>query len=184
MPSISQSKNVKERAISQDILAQRAHEYARHEEKREIIGTLQDYMGFELGQETYLIEMPFIDEILRLGRISRLPRQKNFIAGVMNIRGNIALIADIRKLIGIPDAPSHDFQKIILIKHENETTGFIADKVMGIQTFDTGRLQKNISTFQGVVGNFIKGVYEDNNKHFICLEVEKVFFEISKQLMS
>lgn len=168
--------------LTEDILEQRVREYSRQEEKTETKGELKEFLGFRLRTEWYCIDMSFVDEIIKSTMISRLPRQKDFVLGAMNVRGNILLIIDPGILFQLPPRDTGENPMVISVKTAEVLTGLFVDEVSGVMTLDTGIPQAPISTIKGIEAEFIRGLFKYKEKHFIWLDIERVLSEAGNRL--
>jgi len=168
--------------IPDEILNARAELYAQVEERIEIKGQIKEYIAFRLGQQWYMADTHQLSEVLNPQRISLLPRNRKFISGIMNIRGNIVLIADIKALLNIPEDPDHLYAKIILTKIEEDLTGFPVDEILGVVHIDTYGIKPVISAMQGLKADFINGLYQQEDKHFVLLNLERLWLEMTNKL--
>ena len=166
--------------LTPELLKERAMAYARQEEKIDVLGELKQFFCFRLGQEWFLVEMSFVSEIVPPARISRIPRGKEFLLGMMNVRGSIVLIADMGRLLRITPTLIKKDLKTIVLKTGGNITGFPVDEVREALWLDTGRMQRNIFTIQGIEAEFIKGLFRHKDKHFVWLDIERVLLEIKK----
>ena len=172
----------KDDIFSQDLIEQRTKEYSKEEEQIEVKEEIKEYLGFRLGSEWYLVDMHYVEEIVKPARISPLPRQKSFVLGVMNIRGDIILNVDLRQLLTQTATDLHEHSRIIFVKSQTDTTGFLADEVIGVQKLDTGDFQIGIATIQGEHGEFTEGLYNKDNRHFVWLNMERILSKIGERL--
>lgn len=169
--------------IPKDLLRRRTHEYAQKEKRIEVRGTLKEFTVFRLKKEWYLIEMDFIDEIIKPSRISRFPRQRDFMLGAMNVRGNVILNIDLGILLTIGPVPMTETSKIIIIKTGNDTTGFFVEETSETIYLDTADIQEKIATLKGSSAEFVKGLYQKDSRHLIWLDAEKITAEIGNRLL-
>jgi purine-binding chemotaxis protein CheW len=168
--------------IPDEILNQRAQLYAQVEDKIEIKGEIKEYLTFRLGQQWYMVGTHQLSEILEPQRISFLPRNKKFISGTMNVRGNIVLVADIKALLNIPEEPDHPHAKIILTRIDGDLTGFSVDEITGVQHIDTYKIKPAISTIHELSAEFINGLYQTQEKHFVLLNLGRLWLEMANKL--
>ena len=173
---------IKELKLSKGILEQRTLEYSQQKEKKEVKGEVEEFLGFRLGKEWYLIEMASIDEVVKHQRVSHLPRQKNIIQGVMNIRGEIKLIVGLGVLLSMTPTTIIESSRVVLIKSKTDSTGFITDEIIGVLKLDTGKFQTSIANVRGIEAEFINGLYNKDDNHFIWLNIERVLLEVAKRL--
>ncbi len=84
---------------------------------------------FQLGEEQFAFPVSSVKEINRLLPITRIPRSPHFLEGVINLRGQITAVVDLRKKFHMPDWPRDDDTRIIVLKVDELLVGLIVDKV-------------------------------------------------------
>lgn len=178
--TIGETKDI----LTPELLHKRAQEYARAEEKTQVLGEIKECFRFRLASEWFLVETAYIDKVVERARISRLPQQADFVVGMMNLRGEVILIVDMALLLNLPKTEIREDSKVILLKVANTVTGFPVDDIVGAISLDTGGLQDPISTIKGAEAEFIKGLFKNEGKHFAWLEIERVISEMESRLFS
>lgn len=178
---MDQMKNKQEGILTPELLRERARQYARQDEKIEILGTLKQFFCFRLGQEWYVIEMGFLQETIPSVRISRLPRSKEFLLGMMNVRGNLVLMVDLARLLHVGATQVDERSKVVLLKTGEDITGFPVDEIQEVIELDTGRAQDSIATIKGIEAEFIKGLFRHKDKYLVWIDIERVLFELESR---
>ncbi|GEM_PF-603575 len=138
----------------------------------------EDYfISFCLNEEIYCINLKYVKEItkLKLVSLTKVPCVPDFIAGIINLRGDFITIVDIRKFLNIPMTATSDKTKIIVIKTENIQIGILVDEVFGIEKIP-----------QQDLNHIIQSKYEKNkftsaeimfNNKIMCVFDMKKFLE-------
>ena len=86
-------------------------------------------LTFAVGEQIYGIEIPYVIEIIGIQHITELPNMPNSIKGIMNVRGKIIPVMDIRSRFGKEEIPYDDFTCIIIISVDDDSLGIIVDRV-------------------------------------------------------
>jgi purine-binding chemotaxis protein CheW len=170
------------KTLSRDLLRARAEIYARQEEKTVAKGTLAEFLCFRLGRDGYLIEARWIEEIVRLARISKLPRQKEFLRGILNVRGNLVPVADLSVFLGLPETPGSEQSRVILIRDGSGLSGIIAADILGYFKLDTGQAQETVATIRGPAAEYTKGFFHHLDQPFVWLHTEKILSDLSMRM--
>jgi len=87
------------------------------------------YVVVDLGMEHYGIDISYVDNIIRMQKITRVPKAQNYYNGVINLRGEIVPVMSLRKKFELDDDVFTDKSRIIILKPENELIGIIVDSV-------------------------------------------------------
>jgi purine-binding chemotaxis protein CheW len=106
---------------------------AHRRKKVEYKGDELQYVSFRLGKETYAVDVKQVREIGRVESITKVPRMPHYIEGVMNLRGQVTTVVDLRKLLGITDDIMETPRARIIVAEVNESQlGLIVDVVRDV----------------------------------------------------
>ena len=99
--------------------------------------TARQYIVIKLGEEQYGININYIDNIVRMQKITRVPKAQHYFKGVINLRGEIVPVMSLRLKFGLPVDEITDKTRIIIIKLEQQATvGLIVDQVNEVVNLD------------------------------------------------
>jgi len=101
-----------------------------------------EYVVFKLGNEEYGIKINNVQEVNRIGEITRLPGAPAFIAGMVDLRGEIMPILNLRRLFGVHDTGSNNESRLLVAEFEDKKTGILIDSVSGVLRFSTAFLEE------------------------------------------
>ncbi len=119
---------------------------------------IMDGLEFVLADENYIIDATCVSEVLPIKDITPLPCTPKFILGIINVRGKIIAIVDIKKFFNLPEKGITNLNKVILVNHNGIELGIITDEVLGhVQVFNS-QLQSKIASITDVENNFIIGI--------------------------
>ena len=133
---------------------------------------------FELGGECFAVDIHAVREITRLMEITRVPKSPEEIAGVINLRGNIVPVVELRKKFGFPDAGSCDQTRIIVLEYGGRETGFIVDRVLEVLRIDSSIVDSTPEVMGTVDAEFVRGIARLERRLLIVLDLEKLFAEL------
>jgi purine-binding chemotaxis protein CheW len=138
-------------------------------------GKRHRYLSFFVENEQYGIEISHINEIIAMMKITHVPRTPDFVEGVINLRGSIIPIVDIRGKFGL-ERKEHDMNTAIIINEVNGVNiGFIVDRVEDVLTFDEKDLREPPKFGSHIDTSYIQGVAEVGSGVILILDMEKVF---------
>ncbi len=146
---------------TRQILKKRAVEMAKESGEKEPASTAGRYVTFMLAKETYGVGAGFVREVYPLKDYTPLPGVPSFIFGIINIRGQILPIVDLKKFFNLPEKGLGELNKVIILQNENMKFGILADTITGIQTIDDVDLQASVDTITGIGAEYLKGVTGD-----------------------
>ena len=153
------------------ILRSRAREMAQEPEKQTTDSLITNFLIFDLAGETYGINATFVREVYPLKDYTSLPGVPSYILGILNVRGQILTIVNLKKLFKLPEKGLGELNKVIIIRNHKMEFGIMADSIMGIKTFPYDSIGELPATFTGVGSDYLKGITPEN---IIILDGEKI----------
>ena len=138
---------------------------------------MNEYMTFELGKMKYAIELPKIREILTYpDNITPLPNTNEWVKGLINLRGEVVPILDIRIKFNTGDiAYNTNTSVIAVITKDKRMIGIIVDKVDDVQKIDISSLSAVSDMGSAIPSKYLKGyVRLDNNEMLVLMDIESV----------
>ena len=156
----------------QKILRARARLLAAGAKKDEAApDSLLEIVEFVLGPEHYAIESSYIREIYPLSEFTPLPCTPAFVLGLINMRGQILSIIDIKKLFDLPEKGLTDLNKVIVVHAQHTELGILADAILGVRAIALQTLRPGLPTLTGIRAEYLKGITEDS---LVVLDVDKI----------
>jgi purine-binding chemotaxis protein CheW len=160
------------------ILRSRANRLAQEPERKGEAEEYLDVLAFLLAHEMYAIETIFIREVCPLTELTPLPCTPDYIFGIINIRGQILTIIDMKKFFGLPEKGITNLNRVIVVRGETMELGILADEILGIRNISASGLHPPPPTMTGIHGGYLKGVVDEG---LILLDMER--FLNDKQLI-
>ena len=140
------------------LLKARARELARDGEKEKVVGESIEVVEFLLAYEKYGIESSYIREIHPLRELTPVPCTPPFVRGIINVRGEIVSVIDMKKFFDLPEKGLTDLNKVIIVHDDKMEFGILADAVLGVRSILRGEIQPSLSTLVGIGAEYLKGV--------------------------
>ncbi len=131
-------------------------------------------VAFKLGREEYGISILQVQEIKRLTDITRVPHTPEYITGVINLRGSVLPVIDLKKRLGLPVQTHTDNTRIIIVKIDEVVVGMLVDAVSEVLAIDQANIEDPDAVVGGVAANFISGVGKLDNRLLILLNLEAI----------
>lgn len=123
------------------------------------VGETIQFIVIKLGDEQYGIDIKYIDNILRMQNITRVPKVASYLKGVINLRGEVLPVMSIRIKMGLPEDVVTKSSRIIVIKMEQQgMMGIIVDEVKEVVTLETEQIEKISYDSKDEKDNFISGI--------------------------
>lgn len=145
-------------AEEKKILRARAQALAREPQPEGVAGERLEVLEFLLAYERYGIEMSWVQETLPLKELTPVPCTPPFVAGVINVRGRIVSVLDIKRFFDLPQRGLTDLNRVIILQDRGMEFGILADAVCGVRSVPLAELQPTLPTLTGVREEYLKGV--------------------------
>ncbi len=123
------------------------------------VGETIQFIVIRLGDEQYGIDIKYIDNILRMQNITRVPKVAPYLKGVINLRGEVLPVMSIRIKMGLSEDVVTKSSRIIVIKMEQQgMMGIIVDEVKEVVTLETEQIEKISYDSKDEKDNYISGI--------------------------
>lgn len=133
---------------------------------------------FNLGVEEFGVDIHALQEIIRMMAITRVPKAPSFVEGVVNLRGQVIPIIDLRKRIGLDTFETHDkATRIMVVQLARKTVGFIVDAVGEVKRIPSRVVEPPPPIVAGIESEYIKGVGKLDDRLLILLDLNKLLSE-------
>jgi purine-binding chemotaxis protein CheW len=156
---------------AKDILRTRARALARPVETFKTGSAAIHVVEFRLAQERYAVEQHYVQEVHPLQTLTLLPCTPAFVVGVINLRGQILPVIDIKKFFDLPDNGITDMHMVVIVRENDMEIGILADTVTGTGTILLETIQPSLPTLTGIRAAYLKGVTGDQ---VVVLDVSKI----------
>ncbi len=117
-----------------------------------------EVLAFTLAGETYGIETCHVREACQLRDLTPVPCTPPFVAGLMNLRGRILTVLDLRKLFELPTRGLTELNRVIVLEGGGAEVGLLADSIDGVRQVVASDLQGGLPTLTGMRERFLEGV--------------------------
>jgi purine-binding chemotaxis protein CheW len=143
-------------------------------------------VGFYIGEDEYALYINKVLEIHPMTDIRKVPKAPQFVEGVINVRGQIVPIIDLRKRFDMAPNENRQTAKILIVELDKNLVGMIVDNVSEVMRFYVDEIEKTPPMFSSNIDSqYIQGVANLNDKLIILLDIEKLLsFEEQSVLKS
>ncbi len=145
--------------------------------KAEITGPIEgevQVVAFKLRDEEYGFDILNVKEIKGLTDITRVPYASDFIKGVINLRGSVLPVIDLKRRLGLLDTEYTSDTRIVIVKSEDIEVGMIVDAVTEVITLDTDHIEATKTVSGGERTQFIRGIGKMNDRLIIMLNLDEI----------
>ena len=131
---------------------------------------------FEVQDEEFAVDILAVQEINRMMQITRVPQSPPDVEGVINLRGRIIPVIDLRKRFGVEEATEHGADsRIIVVEVSGRVLGFLVDRVHEVLRIDSSIVEPAPAMASGVDTDYIQGVGKLDDRLLILLDLERLF---------
>jgi purine-binding chemotaxis protein CheW len=116
---------------------------------------------FLLSGEEYALESGYVREVYPLRELTPLPCTPPFVLGIVNMRGKILSVIDMRRFFELPGQGVTDLNKVIILHRGSMEFGILADAIIGVRTIAASELQPSLPTLTDIRAAYLKGVTKD-----------------------
>ncbi|NLM10764.1 MAG: chemotaxis protein CheW [Clostridiaceae bacterium] len=138
----------------------------------------KQYVVFRIDKDEYGSDINKVTVIERMLTITRVPKTPPYIKGVINLRGDVIPVMDLRTRFGLPEKEADDDTRIIIVEVDNISYGIIVDSVLEVIQLD----ETSIESVSGFVNNvsldYVSGIAKSDTRLITLLNLEKLISEL------
>lgn len=131
-------------------------------------------VGFQVGSQEFGVDIKQIREIIREVKLATLPDSPNFIEGVVNLRGSVTPVVDLRKKFGFERRTRQNESRIIVTELKGGPVGFMVDSVTEVRTVKAETIESVPASAVKVNTRYVRGIAKLEEGLLIVLDLEKV----------
>jgi len=129
---------------------------------------------FVMENEEFACGINSVREVLKMIKVTPLPRSLDFVEGVINMRGDVIPVIDLRKRFELPEAERTDESRIIIVEVEEQMVGLIVDSVREVISLDNKQIQEAPNQVAGGKTDLITGVGKVDDRMLIILDLDRI----------
>jgi purine-binding chemotaxis protein CheW len=137
------------------------------------------YLTFNLGEEVFALDIGQVKEVLDFTTATRVPRTPDFMRGVINLRGAVVPVVDLRLKFGLSKTQQSVNTCVIIteivVDHERTIVGALADSVREVIDLDAGSIEPAPRLGTRLNTDFLKGIGKHNEQFVMVLDINQVF---------
>jgi len=131
-------------------------------------------VGFQVGRETYGVPITSLHEIVRVPEITAVPDAPDYLEGVINLRGKIVSVMDLRKRFGDKQAAIKKSNRILVVEHAGRLAGLIVDSASEVLKIPTDAVEAPPAVFQDGGLNCVTGLGKVAGRLIVLLDMSKL----------
>lgn len=133
-----------------------------------------------MANEEYGVDIMRVQEIILMGQITKMPEVPDFVCGLINLRGHVIPIVDLRKRFGLPVTENNEHTRIIVVNVANKTIGMVVDAVNEVLRVNENQIEPPPSSVAGIDHRYITGLVKFESKLLIMLSIENILSQDEK----
>lgn len=146
-------------------------------------GEERQIVVFSIGEEWYGVEIASVREIIVMQKITPVPRTPDFVQGIINLRGRVIPVLDLRKHFGFEVKPFDEEQRIMVADVGGEIVGVVVDSVLSVMRVPEAAVEPPSPMVTGPEAQYLVGVAKTENKLIILLDMAKIITDAEKRVL-
>jgi purine-binding chemotaxis protein CheW len=155
----------------QEVLKERAKLLAQEPKRAKTDETYLEVVEFQLEYEHYAIETSYIREVYPLKELTPIPCTPPFVLGIINIRGQILSVLDLKTFFNLPEKGLVDMNKVIILHSDEMEFGILTDTILGVRSIPLSDIQPSLPTLTDIRAKYLKGVTAER---LVILDAAKI----------
>jgi len=144
----------------------------------------QQLVSFKIGSEEFGINIMKVQEIIRMQEITKVPQMPDFIEGILNLRGNVIPVVDLRKKFNLEVSEKTSESRIIVVSVLDRVMGIVVDGVSEVLRMNDEQIQPPPPIISNIGREYIKGVGKlDNKRLLIFLDIDKILSTHEREMI-
>jgi len=139
-----------------------------------LVGDAREYLTFKLGNEEYGIDILKVQEIRGYDQVTPIANSPSFLKGVINLRGTIVPIIDMRIKFGVSKAEYDQFTVVIILNIAHRVVGIVVDSVSDVTPLSSDQIRPTPELSGAVDTSYIDGLASLSERMLILLDIEKL----------
>ncbi|MCH7799929.1 MAG: chemotaxis protein CheW [Chloroflexi bacterium] len=145
--------------------------------------TEKQLVVFDLASEGYGVDIGAVREIIRMQEITRVPKTPEFVEGVINLRGKVIPVIDLRKRFGLHVAEQNKDNRIVVVDIGKQDIGVIVDAVTEVLRISTDSVEPPTSVITSADSDYLLGIAKLESRLIILLDLESVLSKEEKETL-
>jgi purine-binding chemotaxis protein CheW len=146
-------------------------------------GDEQQLVVFQLGAELFGVEIAHVHEIIRMQTVTRVPRAPSFVEGVINLRGKVIPVVDLRRRFGLPAAEHTRTSRIVVVDLSDQVVGIVVDGVSEVLRVSASVVEPPSPVVTGVDSEYVQGIAKLPDRLVIMLDLDRVLARAERRAL-
>ena len=146
--------------------------------------TEQQLVVFDLASELYGVDISVVKEIIRMQELTQLPQTSFYVGGVINLRGKVTPVLDLRKRLSLPATEQNQDTRILVVDVEDQDIGVIVDAVVEVLRIPSKLIEPASSVITAVDSSYLLGIVKLDDRLIIMLDLAQALSENDMDIAS
>lgn len=138
---------------------------------------------FSLGDEWYGVDIASVREIIVMQKITPVPRTPEFVQGIINLRGRVIPVLDLRKHFGFEPKVYDEAQRIMVTDIDDEIVGVVVDSVLSVMRLPESAVEPPSPMVTGPEAQYLIGIAKTENKLIVLLDMARIINDAEKRML-
>ena len=148
-----------------------------------VTGDERQLVVFQLGAELYGVEISRVHEIIRLQSVTKVPRAPSFVEGVINLRGKVIPVVDLRRRFGLPTSDHTRASRIVVVEIGDQVVGVVVDGVSEVLRVNGATVEPPSPVVAGIDSEYIHGIAKLSDRLVILLDLDRVLAQTERRAL-
>jgi purine-binding chemotaxis protein CheW len=150
------------------------------EETKTLGNDSEQFIRFNIGNEEYGLEIRKVKEVIRYKEFTRLPKTPAFVKGIINLRGDVIPVIDLREKFGLEQDDYTEMTRVIVVEVEEKSIGMVVDSVSHVIRISENAIEPPPPLIGGLSDKYVKGVSTSEENLIILLNIDLILSEDEK----
>lgn len=138
------------------------------------LGQEEQLVAFRLAGETYGVPITLVHEIIRPCEVTAVPRTAEHVRGIINLRGKVVPVIDLRRRLGLPTAEERRATRIIVVELPEGVVGMIVDAVSAVLRLPASQIEPPSELVADLDTELIRGIGKHADELIVLLDIQKI----------
>ncbi|WP_148882159.1 chemotaxis protein CheW [Thermococcus aciditolerans] len=134
----------------------------------------RQFVAFTIGSEEFCIDISKVREVKEMMPITKVPQAPDEVEGIVNLRGQVIPIVNLKKVLGYYDDNDLSDKKIILVETGNDVVGFIVDDVSDVVSLSEEQIESVPSVIGSHQGHYLRGIAKKDERLLLVFDLSKI----------
>ncbi|MCK5329458.1 MAG: chemotaxis protein CheW [Candidatus Latescibacteria bacterium] len=155
-------------------MAEELMDPVRSEDASDTADDFLQLVSFRMGHEEFGVDILLVREINRMVEIAQVPKSPEYVEGIINLRGKVIPIVNLRLRMGLPEKENNKDTRIVVVELEDQLIGFVVDAVSEVLRIPRNITEPPPETATGIDAEFITGIAKMEDRLLILLNLNRL----------